>query len=80
MFSQILTAAGFNGIEFRDDSKLFLDYTKELLANLANNREFIEQKYDQKLFSTIQKQHGELLEKITQQQKFATRIVAQKIT
>lgn len=77
-YELILTKAGFSEIDFRDDSKLFLGYTKELLANLTKNKEFIEQTYDQELFSTIWMQHEELINKINQHQKFAARIVAKK--
>lgn len=77
-YERFLIQAGFVEIDFRDDSKLFLDYAKELMANLVNNREFIEQKYNQELFSSIWKQHEELIDKIIQHQKFATRIVAKR--
>jgi len=79
-YEQILLSAGFSELDFRDDSKLFLGYAKKLLANLTKNREFIEQKYGQKLFSTLWKQHEELIDKINQHQKFAARIVAKKKT
>lgn len=79
-YALTLTNAGFTEIDFRNDSKLFLGYAKELLTNLANNRELIEQKYDQELFSTIWKQHEELVDKINLNQKFATRIVAKKVS
>lgn len=78
-YELILTHAGFSEIHFRDDSKLFQGYAKELLANLTKNREFIEKRYDQKLFSAIWKQHEELIDKMNQHQKIATRIVAKKI-
>lgn len=77
-YEQILTDTGFSEINFRDDSKLFLSYAKGLLMKLANNQELIKQKYGGELFLTIQKQHEELIEKIQQQQKIATRIVAKK--
>lgn len=79
-YEQVLIDAGFNEINFRDDSKLFLIYAKELLKKLTNNQNFIKQKYGEELFLTIQKQHEELIDKINQCQKLATRIVAQKIT
>lgn len=78
-YERILISTGFGEIDFRDDSKIFLGYTKELLANLTKNRGFIEQRYSQELFSTIWKQHEELIDKITQQQKFAARIVAKRV-
>lgn len=78
-YTQVLTDNGFIEIEFRDDSNLFLGYTKEFLANLRRNQELIEQKYDHELFSTIRNQHEELIEQITHHHKFATRIVAKKV-
>lgn len=78
-YKRVLTNAGFNQIDFRDDSKPFLGYTKELLLNLANNRELIEQRYGHDLFSSIWKQHEELIDKINKNLKLATRIVAKKV-
>lgn len=75
---QVLIDTGFGEIKFRNDSKSFLGYAKELLKNLANNRDIIKQKYGEELFLTIQKQHEELIEKIKGQQKIAARIVAKK--
>ena len=69
---------GFGDIAFRDDSKSFLGYAKELLENLGKNQQFIEQRYDQALFSTIWKQHEALIAKINQHQQIAVRIVARK--
>lgn len=77
-YQQILHTCGFNEIKFRDDSKLFLGYTKELLLKLFGNEEFIKHQYGQKLFSILQQQHEELIVKIQQQQKSAVRIVAKK--
>lgn len=77
-YEQVLSKTGFDKISFRDDSKIFISYAKELLDNLTKNRELIEQKYDQELFFTIWQQHEELIEKISQHHKFATRIVAMK--
>jgi SAM-dependent methyltransferase len=77
-YEMTLIGAGFSEISFRDDSKSFLSYAKELLKNLADNRDFIEQKYGEELFLIIQKQHEELIEKIQQHQKIATRIVGKK--
>lgn len=79
-YELVLTNTGFGEIDFRDDSKLFLGYAKALLANLTQNREFIEQMYGQEIFSIVWKQHEELIDKINQQQKFATRIVAKKVS
>lgn len=79
-YERVLTNAGFGEITFRDDSKLFLGYARELLTKLAGNRELIEHRYDQGLFSTIWKQHETLIDKINQGQKFATRIVAKKVS
>jgi len=75
-YELILTNTGFGEITFRDDSNLFLGYAKELLSNLENNRELIDKMYGQELISTIRQQHEELLDKINQHQKFATRIIA----
>lgn len=77
-YEQALLNTGFTEISFRDDSKLFLNYAKELLTRLSNNQSFIKQKYGEELFLIIQKQHEELIEKIQQHQKIATRIVAKK--
>lgn len=77
-YEQVLIQTGFSDISFRNDSKLFIRYTKELLKNLLNNQEFITQKYGEKLFLTTQKQHEDLIEKIKDQQKIATRIIAKK--
>lgn len=78
-YELVLSNTGFSEIDFRDDSKLFLGYAKDLLENLVKNRKLIEEKYGQELFSTIWKQHEELIEKINQHQKFAVRIIAKKI-
>lgn len=77
-YEQVLNDTGFIEISFRDESKFFLKYAKELLIRLSNNQAHIEQKYGEELFLTIQKQHEELIEKIQQHQKIATRIVAKK--
>ncbi|OGT37080.1 MAG: hypothetical protein A3F12_03635 [Gammaproteobacteria bacterium RIFCSPHIGHO2_12_FULL_38_14] len=77
-YERVLIDTGFSEIKFRDDSKSFLGYAKKLLENLANNKDSIKQKYGEELFQTIQKQHEELIDKINQCQKFATRIVAKK--
>ena len=78
LYEQVLIDTGFSEINFRDDSKSFLSYAKELLKNLANSRDFIKQKYGEELFLIIQKQHEELIEKMQQHQKIAARIVAKK--
>ncbi len=77
-YEQALLNTGFSEISFRNDSKLFLNYAKELLTRLSNNQAPIKQKYGEELFLIIQKQHEELIEKIQQHQKIATRIVAKK--
>lgn len=77
-YEQALLNTGFSEISFRDDSKLFLNYAKELLTKLSNNQALIKQKYGEELFLIIQNQHKELVEKIQQHQKIATRIVAKK--
>lgn len=78
-YEQVLISTGFREINFRDDSKSFLGYAKELLQNLTTNHDFIKQKYGEELFLMIQKQHEELIEKIKDKQKIATRIVAKKV-
>ncbi len=78
-YSQVLRDADFSEISFRDDSKLFLNYAKELLTKLSNNKVFIQQKYGEELFLIIQNQHEELVLKIQQHQKIATRIIAKKL-
>ncbi|MBA3661703.1 MAG: methyltransferase domain-containing protein [Gammaproteobacteria bacterium] len=77
-YEQVLLDTGFSEISFRDDSELFLNYAKELLTRLSNNQSLIKQKYGEELFLIIQKQHEELIEKIQQHQKIATRIVTKK--
>lgn len=73
-----LTNAGFNEISFRDDSEIFLGYTKNLLENLKHQRAFIEQRYNKELFDMIWRQHQELIDNIQHQRKFAMRITAKK--
>lgn len=79
-YTQVLLDTGFVDIHFRDDSKLFENYAKELLTKLSDNKFFIEQKYGEELFLMIQKQHEELIDKIQHHQKTATRIVAKKVS
>lgn len=43
------------------------------MTNLANNWDLIKQQYGEELFLIIQKQHEELIDKIKQHQKIATR-------
>jgi ubiquinone/menaquinone biosynthesis C-methylase UbiE len=77
-YSEILLQTGFDQITFRDDSKLFLVYTQEMLNKLASSKKFIEQHYGATLYLTLCDQHEELYEKIKSQEKIATRIVAKK--
>lgn len=77
-YERVLVATGFSEINFRDDSKSFFTYARKLLNKLANNQDLIKQKYGEELFLTLQKQHEELIDKIQQHQKMATRIVAKK--
>ena len=77
-YQHALNQAGFTDISFRDDSQLFIEYTQQLLINLANHHEFIKDKYGEAVYLTIEQQHEELIEKIKQQQKMAVRIVARK--
>jgi ubiquinone/menaquinone biosynthesis C-methylase UbiE len=77
-YTKILLNTGFDEITFRDDSKLFLVYTQELLNQLANSKKFIEQHYGSTLYLTLCDQHQELLKKIKCKEKIATRIVARK--
>lgn len=77
-YEQFLICSGFSEILFRDDSKFFIGYAKELLINLTHNHHLIEQTYGEELFKTIKKQHEDLIEKIKDQQKIAIRIVAKK--
>ncbi len=74
----ILNNTGFSDIEFRDDSKPFLGYANAILKNLTKHSKFIEQRYDQELFSIIWKEYEELIKKISQNDKFAIRIVSRK--
>lgn len=73
-----LESTGFSDINFRDDSKIFLCYIKLLQKNLTNRREYIEQKYGKEIFSTLWKEHQNLIEEINYARKFAVRIVAKK--
>lgn len=77
-YGEVLLDTGFSDIHFRDDSKLFLNFTKDLLVRLANNQALIEQKYGEELYLRVQQQHEELLNNIQEHQKIATRIVARK--
>lgn len=77
-YERVLTHNGFKEITFRNDSELFLDYTRKILSNLVISQEFIEQKYGQEIFSMIWNQHEELIDKITQLQKLAVRIITKK--
>jgi phosphoethanolamine N-methyltransferase len=77
-YEQVLNNTGFSEISFRNDSEIFLGYAKELLKTLFNNQELIKRQYGEELFIIIQKQHEELIDKIQQHQKIATRIVAKK--
>jgi cyclopropane fatty-acyl-phospholipid synthase-like methyltransferase len=76
--TQALINSGFSDIEFRDDSPLFLRYTQKWLENLSKNKDFIALRYSHELFSTVWKEHEALIEKISQHQTVATRIVAKK--
>jgi ubiquinone/menaquinone biosynthesis C-methylase UbiE len=78
-YEKTLIDTGFGEINFRDDSKFFIIYANELLQRLANNKNFIEQKYGEELFLTIQKQHEDLIDNMNQGKKFATRIIAKKM-
>lgn len=79
-YEQVLHDCGFPTITFRDDSKQFLEYTKLFFENLIAHRKLIEEKYNDELYSIIQKQHETLIEQLQHQQKFAVRIVAKKTT
>ncbi|MBA2652032.1 MAG: methyltransferase domain-containing protein [Tatlockia sp.] len=79
-YRRVLTSSGFGEIQLRDDSLLFLGYAKELLKNLSRDQTCIKKKYGEDLFNIIWNQHEELITKIKNQQKFATRILAKKIT
>jgi phosphoethanolamine N-methyltransferase len=77
-YKQVLINIGLTGIHFRNDSKLFLDYIKELLKNLKTHQKFISDKYGKTIFLAIEQEHEELSDKIKQHQKIATRIIAKK--
>lgn len=78
-YERVLIDVGFSEISFRDDSKLFLVYAKELLNKLSDHRDLISQKYGEVVYLAIQKQHEDLIEKINQHHKIATRIIARKV-
>lgn len=77
-YEKALNNAGFHAIQFRDDSKIFLDYAKTLLENLTHHQIFIEQAYGKELFSMTKQQHKELIDNIKHNRKCAVRIVARK--
>ncbi len=78
-YEQALTEAGFTNITFRDDSKLFLNYTKKLIENLNQNQEVISRKFGRETYEAIYDDHHKLLNDITHAQKLAVRIKAGKI-
>lgn len=77
-YQTTLEEAGFEDIHFRDDSKIFLIYVKNLLNNITKHREFIENKYGSEIFSRIWDDHQKLVKDINLQRKFAVRITARK--
>ena len=77
-YEDILVSAGFCDINFRNESPLFFTYAHELLMRMANHQTLIQQKYGEEVFLSVQKQHQELMKKIQQHQKIATRIVASR--
>ena len=77
-YKQVLISAGFHDTEFRDDSAHFITYAKTLLKNITKHPSYIEESYGPETYSSIIKEHENLITKINQNKKFATRIVAVK--
>lgn len=77
-YETVLRDAGFENIEFRDDSKIFLGYINSFLNKLTRSRKQIETQYSKELFNGMRHNHEELIEKINRKEKFAVRITANK--
>ncbi len=77
-YERVLRDAGFENIEFRDDSKIFLGYINSFLNKLTRSRKQIETQYSKELFTGMRRNHEELIEKINRKEKFAVRITARK--
>lgn len=77
-YREVLLGSGFENIEFRDDSHLFAGYIIALLQNLTRHTNLIEQNYGDQLLTAITFQHENLLTQISQQKKFAVRILAER--
>lgn len=78
-YTTFLRQTGFEGIEFRDDSKVFQIYVEHLMSNLSHHRENLVHQYGQEMFDIILKQHQETMAYIQKGQKRPYRIVARKI-
>ncbi len=77
-YSHILTKTGFGDIHFRDDSKAFHSYVKDLLENLIIHQKTIEQTFGLDVYATVLNQQQKLLQDIEAKRKFAMRIIAKK--
>ena len=78
-YREVLESAGFSNIQFRDDSDLFLSYTQALLNRLDKQRHFIQRTYGKDIYTMIKNEHLSLIDKISQGEKIATRILAHKL-
>lgn len=77
-YEKILKNTGFNTINFRDDSKLFLNHVELFLENLAKQQTFIENEYGKEIYATVLQEHLKLIDNIKHQDKYAVRILAKK--
>lgn len=77
-YRRVLEKTGFMAIDFRDDSKIFFGYVKKLLENITTHKEFIEKEFGKEIFTTIWKDHQNLIDDINHKRKFAVRIKAQE--
>ncbi len=75
-YTYVLQHAGFNDVQFSDESEAFLGYVKDLLANLEKQREFITNNFSAELYTIIRDQHQTMLADIEAKKKTAVRIIA----
>jgi ubiquinone/menaquinone biosynthesis C-methylase UbiE len=75
-YEAVLNKAGFQNIEFRNDSEQFSIYVKDLLHNITIRQKYIEDNFGTTIFSTIKNDHQKLLSELQKKQKFAIGITA----
>jgi ubiquinone/menaquinone biosynthesis C-methylase UbiE len=78
-YTLALREAGFNSLEFKDESKAFTIYVQEFIQNLYCVRHFIETQFGEDIFLAILEQHQTLLKEIVSAQKLPTRIHAKAV-